>query len=243
MLRYIEGTNLENFECELRRHGPVDGHVRWPVQGPGDYNFWFSSTIKDTQGQFALTTLLRQPSVEPSSGQGNHSWPTIVDGEVLTTTGECHTPTQYLLLFDSNLSLTGLCLVNTFSTAVMVVKTQSPLMRAGIGLSKKLRCEFVVDHKKADTTVEWVAQFHGERRQLFSHSSRTRHTVGKGVDLKSLEGGDASYTLPYTKATSKGSYICSVSVSPVSASVDISLLIEGEEPPRVLILIALLILP
>lgn len=123
----------------------------------------------------------------------------------------------------------------------MVVKTQTPSMKAGIGLSKKLNCQFAVDHKAPNMTVEWIAQFHGERRQLFSHTSRTGHIEGRGVDLKSLAAGDASYTIPYTKATSKGSYICSVLVSSVFASVDINLQIEGEEELHVLFLIVLLL--
>lgn len=78
-------------------------------------------------------------------------------------------------------------------------------------------------------TLEWIAQFHGERRQLFSHAGRTGQVEGGGVDLKGLAGGDASYTIPYTQTTSKGSYICSVLVPPVRASVDVNLQIEGEE--------------
>lgn len=109
------------------------------------------------------------------------------------------------------------------------MKTQTPSLKAGIGVAKKLHCQFAVDHKGANMTVEWNAQFHGERRQLFSHAGRTGHIEGRGVDFKSLAGGDATYTIPYTKTTSKGSYICSVSVPPVFASVDISLLIEGKE--------------
>lgn len=109
------------------------------------------------------------------------------------------------------------------------MKSQSPSVKSGIGLSKKLHCQFVVDHKGPNMTIEWNAQFHGERRLLFSHTSRTGHIEGRGVDLKSLAGGDASYTIPYTKATSKGSYICSVLVSPILSSVNINLQIEGEE--------------
>lgn len=125
----------------------------------------------------------------------------------------------------------------------MVVKSQSPLIKSGIGLSKKLQCQFAVDHKLPNMTIEWIAQFHGERRQLFSHTSRTGHSEGTGVDLKSLAGGDASYTIPYTKATSKGSYICSVLVSPVLASVSISLQIEGEEKLHDLTLVVPMIYP
>lgn len=200
MRRYIEGKDQENLECELRKYSPADTHVRWPVQEPNDYNFWFSVTIKHANGLFALTSLLRQPSVQPSSSQDNRNR-NILDGDVLTT------------------------------MVVTVVKTQTPSLKAGIGVAKKLHCQFAVDHKGPNMTVEWNVQFHGERRQLFSHTGRTGHIEGRGVDLKSLAGGDASYTIPYTKATSKGSYICSVLVSPVFASVDISLQIE--EPPRV----------
>lgn len=124
-----------------------------------------------------------------------------------------------------------------------MVKSQSPQIKSGIGLSKKLHCQFAVDHKGSNMTLEWIAQFHGERRQLFSHTSQTGHVEGRGVDLKSLAAGDATYTIPYTKATSTGSYICSVSVSPVTASVNINLEIEGEQEQQDLSLILLLILP
>lgn len=111
----------------------------------------------------------------------------------------------------------------------MVLKTQSPLVKAGLGIQKKLHCQFAVDHKGPNMTVEWHGQYRGERSRLFSHSSRTKRVEGSGVDLKSIAGGDASYTIPYTKTSSEGSYICSVSVVPVFASVEIKLHIEGEE--------------
>lgn len=91
MRRYIEGKDQENLECELRKYIPTDTHVRWPVQEPNEYNFWFSVTIKHANGLFALTSLLRQPSVQPSSSQDNCNR-NILDGDVLTTMGESHTP-------------------------------------------------------------------------------------------------------------------------------------------------------
>lgn len=95
MRRYIEGKDHENLECELRKYRPTDTHVRWPVQEPNDYNFWFSVAIKHTNGLFALTSLLRQPSVQPSLSQDNLNRPAILDGDVLTTLGESHKSTIF----------------------------------------------------------------------------------------------------------------------------------------------------
>lgn len=92
MRRHMEGTDIENFECELRRHSLTGSHVRWPTQAPGEHNFWFIADIKHTNGQFALTSVLRQPSVEPTSSQDNRNRPAIIDGDVLTTTSESHSP-------------------------------------------------------------------------------------------------------------------------------------------------------
>lgn len=111
----------------------------------------------------------------------------------------------------------------------MVVKTQSPSVKVGLGAQQKLHCQFAVDHKGPDVTVEWHWQNRGERLRLFSHTSRSGQTQGSGVGLKSLAGGDASYALPFAKMSSEGLYVCSVSVTPLFASLDISLHIEGEE--------------
>lgn len=111
----------------------------------------------------------------------------------------------------------------------MVGKTQSPSVKAGLRSQQKLHCQFAVDHKGPNITVEWYWQHRGERVKLFSHTSRSGQTHGTGVGLKSLAGGDASYTLPFTKMNSEGTYICSVSVNPLFFSLDISLQIEGEE--------------
>lgn len=111
----------------------------------------------------------------------------------------------------------------------MAIKTQTPLVKTGLGTEKKLHCQFAVDHKGPNFTVEWHRQHRGERVRLFSHSSLSGQTQGTGVGLKSLAGGDASYTLPFTKMSSEGTYICSLSVIPLFASLDINLQIEGKD--------------
>ncbi|XP_028276320.1 tapasin-like isoform X2 [Parambassis ranga] len=177
-----------------------------PVQGPVVYNSWFSCTLKHRQGLFTVTSVLRQLTAQPHPGQQEHSsWPAIKDGEILTT------------------------------SVSMVIKTQTPLVKAGLGSHQKLHCQFEVDHTdvgmRAAFTVEWHQQYEGKKTKLFSHNTITKKTEGAGVDLQALTGGDASYTVTTTKMSSEGTYVCSVSLTPLSASVDIQLHIE--EPPRV----------
>ncbi|XP_035535494.1 tapasin-related protein [Morone saxatilis] len=200
--RYVEGVEAEHLECELRRYSTEGIHVRWPVQGPSEYNRWFSCTLKHSKGLSTVIGFLRHPSDQPPSGQQDYrSWSAIADREILTT------------------------------SVVMVMKTQSPSVKAGLGSQQKLHCQFAIDHKGPNMTVEWYWQYRGERNRLFSHTSRSGQTHGTGVGLKSLAGGDASYTLPFTKMSSEGTYICSVSVMPLFSSLDITLQIE--EAPRV----------
>ncbi|XP_076591456.1 tapasin-related protein isoform X2 [Chaetodon auriga] len=200
--RYVEEVEAEQLDCELRRYSTEGIHVRWPVQAATEYNRWFSCTIKHSKGLFTVTSFLRHPSDQPPTGEQDYrSWSAIADRETLTT------------------------------TVVMVIQTQSPSVKAGLGAQQKLHCQFAVDHKGPNVTVEWHWQHRGERRKLFSHTSRSGQTQGTGVRLKSLAGGDASYTLPFTKMNSEGTYACSVSVNPLFASLDLSLHIE--EAPRV----------
>ncbi|XP_042343010.1 tapasin-related protein [Plectropomus leopardus] len=201
--RHVEGVEAEQLECELHRYSTEGNYVRWPVQeGAQEYNYWFICTLRDTKGLFTVTSFLRHPSDQPAPGQQDYrKWPAIGDRDILIT------------------------------TVTMVVKTQSPSVKAGLGSQQKLHCQFAVDHKGPNVTVEWHFQHRGERTRLFSHTSRSGQTQGTGVGLRSLAGGDASYTLPFTKMSSEGTYICSVSVNPLFVSLDLSLHIE--EPPRV----------
>ncbi|CAJ1066045.1 tapasin-related protein [Xyrichtys novacula] len=151
---------------------------------------------------FTVTGFLRQPSDRAPSGDQDYlSWSVIEDREILTT------------------------------SVAMVTKTRSPSVRAGLGTVQRLHCQFAVDHKGPDVTVEWHFQHRGERTRLFSHASRTGKTQGGGVVVKSLAGGDASLTIPFTKMSNEGRHICSVSVNPLFASMDVTLHVE--EAPRV----------
>ncbi|XP_061576217.1 tapasin-related protein-like [Cololabis saira] len=200
--RYVEGVEPEELECELRRYSTEGIHVRWPVQGALGFNRWFSCTLKHSKGLFMVTGVLRHPSDQGPPGQQDYrSWPAISDRELLPM------------------------------TVAMVIKTQTPVVNARLRSEQKLHCKFAFDHRGPKVTVEWHRQHRGERSRLFSHDSRSGQTHGSGVALKGLARGVASYTLPFTKTISEGTYICSVSVVPLFASLDISLHIE--EPPRV----------
>lgn len=108
-------------------------------------------------------------------------------------------------------------------------------MAVGLGLQQKLHCQFAVDHKRPAVTVQWHWNHRGDRRELFSYVGQSGQTHGSGVGLKSLAGGDATLNLPFTKLSSEGTYVCSVSVDPLFASLDISLRIEGENELQSLI--------
>uniref|UniRef100_UPI0037E760D8 tapasin-related protein-like n=1 Tax=Semicossyphus pulcher TaxID=241346 RepID=UPI0037E760D8 len=195
--RYLEGVEEEQMECELRRYSTQGIHVRWPVRAAHEYNRWFTCTLKHTEGLFTVTAFLRLPSDQPPSGQQEyHSWPVIEDREILTT------------------------------TVTMVAKTKSPSVKAGLGSTQNLPCQFAVDHKAPNVTVEWYWQHRKERVKLFSHNGRTGQTQGSGVGMRSLEGGDASLSIPSTKMSSEGTYACSVAVKPLFIKMDISLHIE-----------------
>ncbi|XP_060901968.1 tapasin-related protein isoform X3 [Labrus mixtus] len=200
--RYLEGVEAEQVECELHRFSTPGIQVRWPVKGDHEYSCWFTCTLKHTGGLFKVTGLLRHQSDRPPSGRPDyHSWTPIEDRETLAT------------------------------TVAMVTKTGTPSVKAGQGSEQKLDCQFAVDHRGPDATVEWLWQHRGERVSLFSHNSRTGQTNGKGVSLKSLAGGDASLKIPFIKMSSEGRYTCSVTVNPLFTSMDINLQIE--EAPRV----------
>lgn len=200
--RYVDGAEVEQLECEVRRYSTAGIHVRWPVHTGEEYNRWYTCTLKHTDGLFTVIGFLRQPSDQPPSGQQDYrSWPAIADRETLLT------------------------------TVALVIKTQTPSVKAGLGSEQKLHCQFAVDHKGPNVTVEWNVQRRGERKRLFSHNSRSGQIQAGAVGLKSLAGGDASYKLPLAKMSDEGMYICSVQVNPLFVSLDVNLYIE--EAPRV----------
>nr|XP_019950572.1 PREDICTED: tapasin-related protein-like isoform X1 [Paralichthys olivaceus] len=202
--RYVEGVEAQDLECELRRYSTEGIQVHWPSQETQEYNRWFSCTLKHSKGLLTVTSFLRHPSDQPPPGmQDYRHWPVIEDREILTT------------------------------TVALVMKTQTPSVKAALSSQQKLHCQFALDHRGSNVTVQWHRQHRGERNLLFSHSSHSARNQGTGVELKNLARGDASYNLPFTKMSSEGRYICSVSVNPLFTSLDVNLNVE--EPPRVAI--------
>uniref|UniRef100_A0A8C7XTG4 Dehydrogenase/reductase (SDR family) member 13b.2 n=1 Tax=Oryzias sinensis TaxID=183150 RepID=A0A8C7XTG4_9TELE len=200
--RSIEGVEAEELECEVRRYSTEGIHVRWPALGAEGYNRWYTCILRHRKDKFSVTAFLRHPSDQPPPGQQDYrSWTPIADQEVLTT------------------------------TVAMLLKTETPSVKVRLRSQPKLHCQFSIDHRGPNVTVEWHWQSRGERRMLFRYNSRSGEIHGSGVGKKALAGGDASYTLPFTKMSSEGSYICSVSVNPLFTNMELNLHVE--EPPRV----------
>lgn len=111
--------------------------------------------------------------------------------------------------------------------------SNTPTVDVGLTKEQTLNCEFAVDHKSAQLTVEWRLQRRGERTKLFSYSRRTGQSEGSGASVKAIDNrGDASLKIPLTKHASEGLYTCSVYVPPLYGSVDIPLQIVGESPKQ-----------
>ncbi|XP_041733436.1 tapasin-related protein isoform X2 [Coregonus clupeaformis] len=167
-----------------------------------DMRKYIEGAVVEHQVQCEIRSFLRHTPATPTPGQADYrNWAAIADRETLTT------------------------------STVMVVLTRSPTVRVGLLKQQSLHCQFDVDHKAADLTVEWRFQRHSEHTTLFSHSSRSGQTQGGGVALKGIGRGDASLMLPLTKQSSEGTYVCFVSVAPLFGRHDIALHIL--EPPRV----------
>ncbi|XP_051966787.1 tapasin-related protein-like [Xyrauchen texanus] len=201
MRRYVEGGE-DKIHCEIRRYSTGGIAMRWPTMGAQDYDFWFTCTLRHTEGSFVISTFLRHTPAVPVKGQKDYlQWTTINDRELLTT------------------------------SAAMVVLTRTPSVEVGFLKEPTLHCQFAVDHKLANVTLEWRLQQHGERSKLFSYSSRTGKSEGSGVSVKAIAAGNASFKLRPTRKNSEGTYTCSVLVPPIYGSHDIPLILS--EQPRV----------
>ncbi|XP_016414122.1 tapasin-related protein-like [Sinocyclocheilus rhinocerous] len=201
MRRYLEGSE-DTLHCEIRRYSTGGIVMRWPTAGAQDHDVWFTCTIRHTQGLFVITTFLRHTTATPAQGQVDFlQWKIVNDRDLLST------------------------------SAAMVVLTRTPSVEVGFLKEPNLHCQFAVDHKLPNATVEWRLQRHGERSKLFSYSSRTGKIDGSGVAVKAIAAGNASFKLPPTRKHSEGTYICSVMVPPLYGSHDIPLTLS--EQPRV----------
>lgn len=112
--------------------------------------------------------------------------------------------------------------------AVMMVRSSTPSVQVSLNRETTLNCEFAVDHKAAQLTVEWHLMHHGHYSELFSYSSRTGKSKGIGVSVKAIGMGDASLNISLTNKNSEGIYFCSVKVPPLLGSHNIPLQIMGE---------------
>lgn len=199
--RFFENVDsIDQLSCDLQRFSTEGIHVRWPVRGEHEYNRWFTGKIKDSKSHITVLSFIRQSTAQPPTGEHDYrNWTAIEDREILTT------------------------------TVVMVMKTQTPHIKASLGSKQTLDCHFHIDHKAANAAIEWHKR--GERTSLFSHSAQTGQSQGSGVAPKKLTQGDASYLIPFTKMSNEGIYMCSVTVLPLHGSLEISLQIE--ESPKV----------
>ncbi|XP_018606086.1 tapasin-related protein [Scleropages formosus] len=203
MRQYAEGEPGE-LQCEIRRYSTGGIQMRWPGYGAQEHDNWFTCSLKHSEGLFSMTTFLRHASTTPTNPQDDYNkWTPIGDRKIVST------------------------------TAVMVVLTRSPSMEVGLLKDPALHCQFAVDHKRPDLTVEWRLQRHGERSKLFSYTSRSGKTEGAGLSQRAINNGDASLRLSPTTVASEGTYICSVYVPPLYGSQEIVLHIL--ENPRVTI--------
>ncbi|XP_007246004.2 tapasin-related protein [Astyanax mexicanus] len=152
---------------------------------------------------------------------------THTEGQFITTTFLRHTPAQeanqdWIQISDRE---------HLTTSAAMVILTRTPKVVVGLMKDPTLSCQFAVDHKQANMTVEWRLQRRGERTKLFSYFTRTGKSEGSGVSVKAIGVGDASLKLSHTTYASEGTYVCSVLVPPLYGSHDIQLNIQ--EAPRV----------
>lgn len=201
LTRFFKNVDsIDQLSCELQRYSTEGIHVRWPVPGEHEYNRWFTGKITDSKKHVTLLSFIRQSTAQPPTGQHDYrNWTAIEDREVLTT------------------------------TVVMVMKTETPSIKASLRSEQKLDCRFFVDHKAANVEVKWHKS--GERTVLFSHSRQTGTRQGSGVTLKALSKGEASYSVPLTQISNQGVHICSVTVPPLNGSLEITLQIQ--EAPKV----------
>ncbi|XP_055003918.1 tapasin-related protein-like isoform X2 [Boleophthalmus pectinirostris] len=196
----LVGAVVEQLSCVLHRYSTDGSLIRWPVKGEHLHNRWFSVNISHSNHLFQITSFIRQSTDQPPTGQHDFkSWPVIQDKEILTT------------------------------TVVMMIQTQTPVVKSLLNSNPKLHCQFYIDHKAPRVTVEWK-KIHNNV-PLFSHESPSGQTQGSGVELKQLAAGGATYTTPLTKVGSEGKYFCSVHVHPLLGSVTVDLKIEA--PPHV----------
>ncbi|KAK7882824.1 hypothetical protein WMY93_028998 [Mugilogobius chulae] len=197
--QFLGSSEAEQLSCEVQRYSTDGSHVRWPVKGEHEYNRWFTLNLSHSENLFKILGFMRQSTDQPPTGQHDYkSWSVIKDKDILIT------------------------------TVVMVMQTQTPVVKSLLKFQPELHCQFSIDHKAPKVTVQWRKL---GRYILFKHDSTSGQTQGSGVNMKQLATGGATYTAPLTEVGSGGTYMCSVGVHPLDGSLTVKLQIE--EPPRV----------
>lgn len=112
----------------------------------------------------------------------------------------------------------------------LVILTCSASVKVSLGQEQQLHCQFAVDHKAPDLTVEWYQWRSGQgKTKLFSYSKRSGKKEGRGVSLAGIDKGDATFTILATKVESEGKYVCSIHVPPIQGHLDMDLKIIGKK--------------
>ncbi|XP_028662531.1 tapasin-related protein-like [Erpetoichthys calabaricus] len=208
--------DIDNLLCEIKRYSTAGIQVHWPGSATTNDNVdsWFSCTIKHKDDKFIVTSFLKQlPSPldqseeDTAKVQDYNSVKPIRDHDTLVL------------------------------AAVFIVYTRTPTIQQSLTRDATLDCGFEVDHSPADVMVEWRFQHKGERKKLFSYSTRTgmAETLAKGVSVsvKKIPKGVASLHLSSISIGNEGAYVCSVYVPPLYGSHDLQL--EVIESPMVTI--------
>lgn len=139
---------------------------------------------------------------------------------------------EFWHLITDLMSVRTVCNVCRRPLAGMLVLTSTPSVQVGLLKEQTLHCQFAVDHKSPDVTVEWKLQRRGERTLIFSHASRSGKSQGSGVSVRTLGTGNASLRIPLITQSNEGTYMCSVLIPPLYGSSDIILNIQGTTVTR-----------
>ncbi|KAG7218406.1 hypothetical protein INR49_020405 [Caranx melampygus] len=229
--------------CDAENYYPMDVDIVWYEQDPevSDQSAsvplisHLSSHTHNNDMTYSMSAFFYLQARLSNSGRqftcsvSHRSLRMPIKNSFILTVEEPRTLAFNLMVWVVTISLVGvLCYL---LLAAMVIKTQTPSVKATLSSQQKFHCQFALDHKGPNITVEWHFQHRGERNKLFRHNSRSGKTEGSGVDMKGLAAGDISYVLPHTKMNNEGTYICSVTVDPLFVSLDVNLHVE--EPPRV----------
>lgn len=112
-----------------------------------------------------------------------------------------------------------------FCLVVMILQTQTPVVKSPLKSEAKLHCQFKIDHKAANLTVRWHTLRNTTSLVYYSSQSREQ----SGVLFKQMAAGDATFTIQNPSMVNEGTYMCCVNVHPLQGSLAVQLQIEGNQ--------------